>query len=1091
MAIAVANKTSGGSNTGATSYNTASVSVVAGRLYLLTVRSDSGAATVANTPTVSGAGQTWTQVGTQLNSANNRRRVTMFRAMPGANNSGALTISFGGQTQQNVDWIVDEITGVSTTGTNGANAIVQTVVGEDTGTGTSFSLTLAAFVRASNGVYAAVNVPAAAAPINNEAGYTETAESNVGTTGNLEAEFKATSDTTPSWTYAGSVGTFGAIAVELQEAQVFTPTTRNVGLTLFAPTVTAPIYPTTAALTLTTFAPSISVGQRSEPAPAALTLTTFAPEVTVAEPVVVFPSVECRVAWRPEQFNKITNPGFETNTAGWSVSAGINGAATSITRITTDAHGGSASGQLVCPATALTGVNFDFGAQSFFAASTYLSVYRFVVWLKAVSGTTFARLIVGSEGTSSDRASRDVVIDSTWQAFYLDWAPSATRTDVQLAIINVPAVAMTVKIDDVAVYLRDAHTQVENGYFVTNTAGWSVSAGINAAATSITRQSSGGFFKEPSDSAAASGRLVTTSTDGSGANFDLGTAKYSSGRTYRLRAYMKSISGTTSARLRLGSLGTAADRADATVTLTTDWAAYEIEWTPSADRTDVELAISNGAAAAMTVDIDGVEVFESIDDISDDAFGENGAVNLQFGRGASFDGAGQAAGFANVTVVNATGKYTPDNASSVLYGMLEDGRRVLIRATYSGAPYPIFYGLIERLVPQSMSYRCEIMCLDTIESLSRMSVRLEETARSYKSARAAALDYNVIPNYSAGNGPIENSYAWLGTDEVPLLQYLEALNTATGSLHFVRPSVYASVGWRLVSVDRTVHSDASSTSETWDDDLSDFAGYDVTREALVNRQRVDTTPFESNTPRDFVDLAAADADQWGGPEFDGGKVLAPMPGVAVTTSAELPYTVPANEERVQIFDFGARVTDVAIGGFAGLSQELQIGSRRVVLIERAAGADVTRDSLSVTGKPLIEQPVNDRDRKDEESIALRGERQGNAISSPYINHPALGDGLGDWRIWRHRTARARPTATKHDRFASQLAREVADRITLNYARLSLSGKAFAILSHSTRVSQNARDWQTSYTLEVLPSAPAGGWFVIGSSAWDSDDQFAY
>ena len=67
------------------------------------------------------------------------------------------------------------------------------------------------------------------------------------------------------------------------------------------------------------------------------------------------PLVHTRIAWRPEQFNRCTNPGFETDTTGWSVAAGINSAGTSITRITTDSHSGSACGSLVTTSTAGSG----------------------------------------------------------------------------------------------------------------------------------------------------------------------------------------------------------------------------------------------------------------------------------------------------------------------------------------------------------------------------------------------------------------------------------------------------------------------------------------------------------------------------------------------------------------------------------------------------------------------------------------------------------------------------------------------------------------------------------------------------------------
>src|SRR5215831_19228661 len=70
------------------------------------------------------------------------------------------------------------------------------------------------------------------------------------------------------------------------------------------------------------------------------------------------PLPHVRVLWRPEQFTRVSNPGFETSTAGWSVAASINAAGTSITRITTDHYRGTACGQLVTTATLGSGCNF-------------------------------------------------------------------------------------------------------------------------------------------------------------------------------------------------------------------------------------------------------------------------------------------------------------------------------------------------------------------------------------------------------------------------------------------------------------------------------------------------------------------------------------------------------------------------------------------------------------------------------------------------------------------------------------------------------------------------------------------------------------
>lgn len=216
MAVAVSNVIANGSAATASSYATASVSLVAGRLYLLTVRHVRSTAALATTPTVSGASQTWTQVASWSNSDNNRRRTTIFRCLPASNQSGVLTIDFASETQNACDWVLDEFTGIDTGGTNGSVAVVQ-AVGNDSGASsvTSFSITLSAFGSTNNATYG-VFVSGLVA-VTQEGGYTETSDRDGTGSGHVQTQFLASSDTTPSWTL-GSTVVYSAHGLEIKAA---------------------------------------------------------------------------------------------------------------------------------------------------------------------------------------------------------------------------------------------------------------------------------------------------------------------------------------------------------------------------------------------------------------------------------------------------------------------------------------------------------------------------------------------------------------------------------------------------------------------------------------------------------------------------------------------------------------------------------------------------------------------------------------------------------------------------------------------------------------------------------------------------------
>ena len=213
--ITAANLLGAGSLTDGTVYNTASVSLKAGRLYLLLVQGRRSTNAAASAPTVTGASQTWTQVDTHQLSSATRFRTTLFRCVPVSDASGALTITFP-ETQSVAGWILDEFTGARG-GNNGANAIIQSESDEGAA-GTSYSDVLATFAYAENATYIAASVGGTATAITPEAGWTELSDflqpTETGSAAMFSA-YKPTPDTSPSFSWTTSIGVNGAICVEI------------------------------------------------------------------------------------------------------------------------------------------------------------------------------------------------------------------------------------------------------------------------------------------------------------------------------------------------------------------------------------------------------------------------------------------------------------------------------------------------------------------------------------------------------------------------------------------------------------------------------------------------------------------------------------------------------------------------------------------------------------------------------------------------------------------------------------------------------------------------------------------------------------
>lgn len=210
--LSVTNLTRGSSGS-ANSATTASITPAGNRLILVGVISARGSGSNITTPTVSGDGLTFVQIATQTSNASNWR-LTLFRAMVAAPSSGALTIDFGGQTQdQGIGWFVEEITGAVTSGTNGADAVVQSGTGNATGTNTGLTITLSAFGSTRNGAFGVV--ASQGVSITAGSGFTAIGTTSITASG-AQDQFKNSSDNTVDWTW-GSVGTEGpGIAIEIK-----------------------------------------------------------------------------------------------------------------------------------------------------------------------------------------------------------------------------------------------------------------------------------------------------------------------------------------------------------------------------------------------------------------------------------------------------------------------------------------------------------------------------------------------------------------------------------------------------------------------------------------------------------------------------------------------------------------------------------------------------------------------------------------------------------------------------------------------------------------------------------------------------------
>jgi len=230
MAVTHTHLTEGTDESNGTSYATASISPSTDKLLILDVASSSASASANSSPTVSGCGVTWVSINTTAGTGNDGpawARQTMFRAM-GTPTTGVLTVDFGSDTQEAVQWSLCEKGNVDTGGTNGSAAVVQSATALSTTT--TCTVTLAAFGNVNNATHGAFmrEGEITAATQTAGTGFTEQTDTEADLTGGYYAYqhtiYRDDNDTTVDSTSSDAMDGTSGIAIEIKESSVITGT---------------------------------------------------------------------------------------------------------------------------------------------------------------------------------------------------------------------------------------------------------------------------------------------------------------------------------------------------------------------------------------------------------------------------------------------------------------------------------------------------------------------------------------------------------------------------------------------------------------------------------------------------------------------------------------------------------------------------------------------------------------------------------------------------------------------------------------------------------------------------------------------------
>lgn len=152
MALAATNRSNCNDTSALSTYAT-TTSYTPGNNSLMIATVVNSKASTPETPTVTGNGLTWVQIGSSIafsTTASPTKRITVFRAMGTGGTNGTVSAAFGGVNQTGCDIIVDEWTGAATDGTNGSGAIVTSTTNSPDTAGTAASVTNSALSDSRN-----------------------------------------------------------------------------------------------------------------------------------------------------------------------------------------------------------------------------------------------------------------------------------------------------------------------------------------------------------------------------------------------------------------------------------------------------------------------------------------------------------------------------------------------------------------------------------------------------------------------------------------------------------------------------------------------------------------------------------------------------------------------------------------------------------------------------------------------------------------------------------------------------------------------------------------------------------------------------
>ena len=487
----------------------------------------------------------------------------------------------------------------------------------------------------------------------------------------------------------------------------------------------------------------------------------------------------------------------------------------------------------------------------------------------------------------------------------------------------------------------------------------------------------------------------------------------------------------------------------------------------------IEYVAVNESGYDVEVDWNNDGDFEdTYDDITADVL-TTGAHKMVWERGRESELERMATGTLEIVVKNADGKYSPENASSVLSPNLLPGRPIRVRASRDGTIYNLFKGRIEKYVPHPNldEQVCYILATDGLDQLARVEIT-SPSGGPRSSVLIGATPGPLDDILDDSNWPaadrtidagIDSLDQWWAHKEAALTAIQKLMETEK-SLAYVDERgyfVYEDRHHRLKSDHLTSQATFTNTMERMD--------YEFSARTVRNRARVTGTKrvapgsdayIWGTQDRPLVPPGGAttEIDVWAILANPVSQITGPVSGTdwRANTASDATGTYGTSDVTVTATLFGAQAVRLRIRNN---------GTQPLYIVPGTAGSP---DTLRFQGREYDEDDilaVSD----DSTSRTAYGDRS-IQVETPYLGGWNNLYNYASWLVSRYKdpqpdSERMR-IANASDALMTQiLTRKISDRITVTNTKLGITAKDRFIDKMRHEVSDGGKHHRVTWWLE--------------------------